>query len=96
MTVGKKIYELIHSDDSYFIPRFAKHRDAVSKEIGIPILPVLPLLDSELGEFQVRLVDMVDERVISEFEVCQELSKDTLEICLLKLFYIYKVLAQAK
>jgi len=45
MTVGKEIDKLIHSDDEYFIPRFQKHRDDISKEIGIPILPVLPMLD---------------------------------------------------
>ncbi len=96
MTVGKKIDELIHSDNEYFMPRFAKHRDAISKEVGIPILPVLPILDEKLGEFQVSLVDLLDGRVISEFEVCEELSKDTVEIYLLKLFYIYKVLVQEK
>ncbi len=96
MTIGKKIDELIHSDDSYFIPRFAKHRDTISKEVGIPILPVLPLLDIELKEFQVRLVDLIDDRVISEFEVCEKLSKNTVDIYLLKLFYIYKVLVEDK
>ncbi len=96
MTVGKKIDKLIHSDDEYFLPRFAKHRDDISKEIGIPILPVLPLLDNELGELQVRLIDLVDDRIISEFEVSQELNKDTVDIYLLKLFYIYKVLANEK
>ncbi|MEA3522561.1 MAG: hypothetical protein U9R50_06275 [Campylobacterota bacterium] len=96
MSVGEKIHELIHSDDSYFIPRFEKHRDAISKEIGIPILPVLPLLDKDLGEYQVRLIDLFDGRLVSEFEVSEELNKDTVEIYLLKLFYIYKVLAEEK
>ncbi len=95
MTVGKKIDELIHSDDSYFAPRFQKHRDDISQEIGIPILPVLPMLDTKLGDFHVRLVDQQDGRVISEFEVYEELSKDTIEIYLMKLFYIYKVLSYA-
>ncbi len=96
MTVGVEIDKLIHSDDTYFMPRFQKHRDAISKEVGIPILPILPILDKELGDYQVRLVDLVDERVISEFEVAQALSKETTEIYLLKLFYIYKVLVQDK
>ena len=96
MTVGKKINELIHSDDEYFLPRFAKHRDDISKEVGIPILPVLPILDKELGELQVRLVDLLDGRVIAEFSVEEALSKETIEIYLLKLFYIYKVLVEDK
>jgi len=96
MTVGKKIDELIHSDDEYFLPRFAKHRDDISKEVGIPILPVLPILDKELGEFQVRLVDLLDGRVVAEFSVEEKLSKETTETYLLKLFYIYKVLVEDK
>jgi len=96
MSVGKKIDTLIHSDDSYFIPRFQQHRDAISKEIGIPILPVLPILDEELGDSTVRLIDLLDGRIISEFEVEEILNKDTVEIYLLKLFYIYKVLAEEK
>lgn len=96
MTVGKKIDELIHSDDKYFIPRFQRYRDDISKEIGIPILPVLPVLDKELDDYQVRLVDILDERVISEFRVEKNFNKETIEIYLLKLFYIYKVLAQER
>jgi hypothetical protein len=95
-TVGKKIDTLIHSDDSYFIPRFEKYRDAISKEIGIPILPVLPILDTDLDDFQVRLLDIVDDRIISDFKIEEELNRDTIDIYLLKLFYIYKVLAEEK
>ena len=94
MTVGKKIDEIIHSDDDYFIPRFKKHRDDISNEIGIPILPVLPILDEKLDDFKVRLIDLFDGRLICEFNVCKEITKDTIEIYLLKLFYTYKVLAQ--
>ncbi len=96
MSVGKEIDALIHSDDAYFIPRFQQHRDEISKEIGIPILPVFPILDSNLGEYQVRLVDLHDQRLISEFEVDNNLCKNTVERYLLKLFYIYKVLAEEK
>ena len=96
MSVGIKIDELIHSDDEYFLPRFAKYRDDISKEIGIPILPVLPILDKNLGEFQVRLVDLLDGRVIAEFSVEERLNKETVEIYLLKLFYTYKVLVEDK
>ena len=96
MTIGEDIDSLIHSDDKYFRERFAKHRDDISKEVGIPILPVLPILDKSLGSLQVRLIDLFDERVIAEFEVSQNLSKDTIEIYLLKLFYIYKVLVEEK
>jgi len=96
MSVGSEIDKLIHSDDAYFLPRFARHRDDISKEVGIPILPVLPILDKNLEAFQVRLVDLVDARVIAEFQVEEALSKDTIEIYLLKLFYIYKVLVEEK
>jgi len=96
MSVGKKIDTLIHSDDEYFLPRFAKHRDNISNEIRIPILPLFPILDKNLGELQVRLVDLVDNRLIAEFNVEEDLSKETIEIYLLKLFYIYKVLAEEK
>ncbi len=96
ITVGRKIDELIHSDDSYFVPRFAKHRDDISREVGIPILPVLPAFDASLGEFQVRLVDMVEDRVVAEFEADDKITKETTEIYLLKLFYVYKVLVDEK
>jgi len=94
MTVGKKVDELIHSDDAYFLPRFKKFRDSISKEIQTPILPVLPICDTKLDDYQVRLIDLLSGRLISEFEVTQNLNKETIEIYLLKLFYIYKVLAQ--
>ncbi len=96
MTVGSKIDTLIHSDDEYFKPRFAKHREEISQEIGIPLLPVLPILDRALGEYQLRLIDLFDGRVISEFEVNEKLSEDVINKSLLKLFYIYKVLADEK
>jgi len=96
MSVGAEIDKLIHSDDEYFTPRFAKHRDNISKEVGIPILPVLPIYDKELGDFQVRLIDLTDARLIAEFHVQEQLSKETIEIYLLKLFYIYKVLVEEK
>jgi len=96
MTVGAKIDEFIHSDDIYFKPRFQLHRDKISKEIGIPLLRVLPILDENLGECQVRLVDLYDGRVISQFEISENLDKKTIDLYLLKLFYIYKVLAQEK
>lgn len=96
ITIGKKIDEFIHSDNEYFIPRFAKHRDEISKEIGIPILPVLPALDKDLEDYTLRLVDMVDQKVISEFRVDENLTKESSDIYLLKLFYIYKVLVDEK
>ena len=94
MTVGKKVDELIHSDDGYFLPRFQKFRDDISKEISIPILPVLPIYDKSLEDYQICLVDLFDGRVISEFTVTPNFNKETIEIYLLKLFYIYKVLAE--
>lgn len=96
MSVGRKIYELINSNDNYFKPRFEQHRDDISKEINIPILPVLPYLDDTLDESQVRLVDLCDGRVIAEFNVSEELNTKTVDIYLEKLFFIYKTLSEAK
>ncbi len=96
MTIGKKIGELIFSDDEYFKPRFIKFRDDLSKELGIAILPIFPIVDKNLNEYQVRLIDLYDGRLISEFEVTQKFNKETIEIYLIKLFYIFKVLAQEK
>jgi len=94
MRVGKKINNLIHSDDSYFIPRFQKQRDDISKAIGIPILPIFPLLDESLDDYTISLTDLTNGKLISKFEVYEVLNQDTVEIYLQKLFYIYKVLAQ--
>lgn len=96
LSVGEDIHKLISSDDEYYLPRFAKHRDDISKEIGIPILPVLPILDKSLEDNQISLVDLTDGRLIARFDVTQKLSKDTTEMYLLKLFYIYKVLVEEK
>jgi len=96
MIVGKKVDELIHSDDAYFIPRFQKFRDTISKEIRTPILPILPIYDDGLKDYSVHLIDLLDGRVIGEFEVTPNFNKETIEIYLLKLFYIYKVLAEEK
>jgi hypothetical protein len=96
MSIGKKIYDLIHSDDEYFQPKFAYYRDAISKDIGIPLLPVLPRLDETLDPMQVRLVDAFDKRVISEFMADEELSKSTIDKYLQKLAYVYKALMQEK
>jgi len=96
ITVGKAIDGLIHSNDEYYIPRFAKHRDDISQEVRIPILPVFPLLDEGLNDYQVHLIDLVDDRVISDFQVKEKLDEDAVEEALLKLFYIYKVLIEEK
>jgi hypothetical protein len=96
MKIGKKVDELIESDKKYFKPRFKKLRDDISKEIGVNILPLFPICDTQLDEYKVNLSDPLDNRIISEFELPKEISKETLEIYLLKLFYIYKVLAEQK
>ena len=94
MSVGKEIDALIHSDENYFTARFEKLRSELSEEIGIPILPVLPKLDARLKPYEVRLIDPLDGRVISEFETTPDFNKETIEVYLLKLFYVYKVLAE--
>ena len=96
MTVGSAIDKLIHSDDKFFLPHFYTHRDAISKEIGIPLLPILPRLDENLGAYTVQLVDLLDGRLITEFEAQSDVNKESIDIYLEKLFYVYKVLAQEK
>jgi hypothetical protein len=96
MGLGEKIYELIHSDDEYFKPRFEALREELSCEIGLPILPLFPYLDKSLDAFDVKLVDPLDERTVCEFRVCEALTKESLEIYLMKLFYHYKILAEEK
>jgi hypothetical protein len=94
MTIGQDIYKVITSDDDYFIPRFAQHRLNISRETGIKILPLFPMLDKNLKGNQVHLVDSVDGRIISDFQVKGVLDKNNLEEYLTKLFYIYKVLME--
>lgn len=94
MQVGQDIYDLIHSDDSYFPQRFSEFRDAISKEVDIPILPLFPRFNKEIKPKQVILTDLLDGRVISSFELVEDPSKDAVESYLLKLFYIYKTLVQ--
>jgi len=96
MNVGKKIYELIHSDDEYFKPKFQAFRDQLSQEIGIPILPLFPLLDENLKDMEVTLIDLFDGRLISRFETILEVDNNLIDIYLNKLIYIYKRLASKK
>ena len=96
MTIGKKLYDFIYADEVYFRNKFKKYRNEVSEIIGVPLLPVLPILDENLSDFRVKLVDVLDGRVISEFDVCEKVTKDTIDIYLQKLVYVYTVLAEEK
>ncbi len=90
MSIGENIHSLIHSDDTYFIPRFDKLRDDISQEINIPILPIFPSLDSTLGENQALLIDSLNNKTIADFNIDEKPDKESLEVYLSKLFYIYK------
>jgi len=96
MSIGQTLFDLIHSDEDYFTKRFLEFRDILSQEIGIPILPLFPYLDASLEPTEVILKDLLDERLISKFITHEYPDKDTVESYLLKLFYIYKVLANQK
>ena len=96
MTIGQKVYDIINSDDEYFKEKFKKYRDLVSEDINVPLLPLLPILDSTLGDFRIRLLDTLDGRVISEFDVCSKVTKDMVDIYLDKLSYVYRILADEK
>lgn len=94
MNIGQKIYDFIHSDDKYFIPKFKQLRDAISKEVNIPILPLFAKNNPSLDDYTVQLKDPVEGKIIAEFEVTKDLNKENLQHYLLKLFYIYKTLLQ--
>jgi len=96
MSIGQTLFDLIHSDEEYFFKRFSEFRDILSQEIGIPILPLFPLLDTSLQPTEVILKDLLDERLISKFITQEYPDKNTVESYLVKLFYIYKVLANQK
>jgi len=96
MSFGSKIHEFINADKKYYAERFARHRDEISQEIGISILPILPQLSKTIDPYEVLLVDLMDGRTISKFEVTQNLSRENVERYLLKLFYVFKVLAEEK
>jgi len=89
MHISRDIYELIHSDEEYFKTRFKEFREILSQEIGIPILPVFPMLDKSLEPSEAKLIDLVDGRIISHFWTAEEMNKITIEGYLVKLFYIY-------
>lgn len=92
--LGKDIYNLITSNQEYFRPIFQKLRDEISDEIGVTILPIYPTLDKNLNPNQVQLFDTFEKKVIYEFEVSPFSDKKGIDVYLVKLFYIYKKLAQ--
>ena len=92
--IGEEIDRLIHSDDEHFTPRFRRLREDISETIGIPILPVFTTLDTSLPHDRVRLVQSLDGSVIAEFDTTPHIDRESLEIYLLKLFYIYKQLGR--
>ena len=94
--ISQDIYDLIHADEDYFIPRFREFREVLSEEIGVPILPVFPKLDTTLKPTEAMLIDLVDGRVVSRFSTAEDMNKLTIEVYLQKLFYIYLTLANKK
>ena len=94
MHISQDIYDLIHSDEVYFQTRFREFRDTLSLEIGTPILPVFPKLDTSLKPTQAMLIDSVNGDVISRFETLESMNKVSVETYLVKLFYIYICLAR--
>jgi hypothetical protein len=94
--LGQKLYDLMHSDKEYYAKRFIEFRETLSKEIGIPILPLFPSLDTTLKPTEVVLNDTYDNRLISRFITEEYPNKDTAESYLMKLFYIYKRLVIQK
>ena len=94
--IGKEVEAFINSDEEYFPRRFAVLRQELSQEIGIPILPVVPVVDEKIGQFDVVLKDPVIKEKIAEFTMESPLTKERLDPYLYRLFTIYKVLAEEK
>ncbi|WP_300361491.1 hypothetical protein [Hydrogenimonas sp.] len=93
MSIGEEVDSLIRSDPGYFLPRFKKVRSDLSEAIGFPILPLFPRVDPSLPPHRVKLVDPLENRLVSEFEVPPHVEKEGINIYLLKLFHIYRELA---
>lgn len=96
MHIGTKVKSFIESDAVYFSNRFAALRQEISKSVGIPILPVVPVVDEQIGEYDVVLKDPLTQDTIASFTLQYPLTKESLEPYLKKLSNIYKVLAEQK
>ena len=96
MHISQDIHDLIHSDEEYFKTRFQEFRDVLSQEVGIPILPVFPKLNTTLKPTQIMLIDLVTGDVVSRFETVETMDRMSIESYLVKLFYIYITLARKK
>ena len=94
MTMGKGLYRVLYEEGNDFKQIFHEYRDLISKEIGIPLLPLLPSVDETLDEFTVRLEDVINKRIISEFEVREDVNNETIVVYLQKVLHIYKKLAR--
>jgi hypothetical protein len=94
MYIGSAIDSTIKSDEEYFQHRFKEFRDFVSQEIKMPILPLFPQLKTSLNPTEVILVDIIDERIIVQFQTKKSLNKDVIDEYLIKLFHLYISLAK--
>lgn len=95
--IGSGVDAFINSDPEYFPNRFATLRQELSEEIGIPILPVVPVVDATIGTYDVVLGDpFSNDEVIAAFTIEQPPTKESLEPYLYRLFAIYKFLVEEK
>jgi len=96
MHLSKDLYELIHSDKAYYKENFTHFRNLLSQQIGIPILPLFPILDESLSTNEVRLIDLTNERVLSKLSSKTVATKESIHEYLQKLFTIYLTLAKQR
>jgi hypothetical protein len=87
--LGSWIHEFIQLNENYFQPHFKQIRAALSKEIGIPILPLYTQEDKALLDNEVKLIDSVTKEVLVEFSVTKDEDKKALDLYLLKLYYLF-------
>ena len=93
MTMGKGLYRVLYEEGNDFEQIFHEYRELISKDIGIPLLPLLPRVDDTLDDFTVRMEDVMNKRIISEFEVREDVDNETIVAYLQKILYIYRKLA---
>ncbi|NPA66119.1 MAG: hypothetical protein GXO11_04465 [Epsilonproteobacteria bacterium] len=94
MYIGKGLYDVIASEPDFFQPLFNIVRKKITKQIGIPLLPLYPEIDENLKPYEAKLVDPIEDKIIAKFEVDSCNTKENIDKYLLKLYYIYQKLAK--
>ncbi len=95
MSIGSKLYGFIHADEEYFKARFKNFRTELSKNLGVPILPVFAQEDTTLKPMELQIKDFQIQKLIAQFQLSEEPSNEVIERYLQRLFAIYKALEKS-